>query len=77
MRKCEKCKNHNLLASDCVHENLSLNAADSESEHSEATFLCWSKDDGTAKVDITLDVEDDLLAWQEAIVKITEHIFTK
>ena len=44
MSKHEKCKNHDLLATDFVNENLS-----SESENLEVKFLCWSKSDGTAK----------------------------
>lgn len=64
-----KCKNHNLVVSAFVSENLSSDYSDSESENLEAKFLWWSKNDGAAKVEVTLDVEDALNTWQETGVK--------
>ena len=39
MSKWEKCKNHNLVVSDFVNENISSDASDSESENLEENFL--------------------------------------
>ena len=77
MSECEKFKNHNLVVNDFVNENLSSDSSDSESENLEVKFLRWSKDDGAAKVEVTLDEQDALIALQETAVKIKEHILTK
>ena len=64
MSECEWFNNHNLVVSDFVNENLSSNSSDSESENLEVKFFWWSKDDGAAKVEVTLGVEDAFTAWQ-------------
>ena len=55
--ECERCKNHSFVVSDFVNENLSSDSSESESQTLEVKFLRWSKDDGAAKVEVTLDVE--------------------
>ena len=50
---------------------------DSSGSEREVKFLLWSKNDGAAKEEVTLDAEDALVAWQETVVKIKENIFTK
>ena len=69
MNECERQKNHNDV-SNFVNENLSSDFSDSESENLEVKFLWRSKDDGAAKVEVTLDAEEILVAWQETVVKI-------
>ena len=61
MSKSERFKNHDLVVSDFVNENFLSDSSDSESENLEVKFLWWSKNDGAAKVEVTLDVEDPLL----------------
>ena len=77
MSDCERFKNQNLVVNDFVNENLSPDSSDSERENLEVNFFRWSKDDGAAKVEVTLDVEDTLIAWQKTVVKIKQHIFIK
>ena len=69
MNECERYKNHKNI-SNFVNENFSSDFSDSESENLEVKFLRWSKDDGAAKVEVTLDAEEVLVAWQETLVKI-------
>ena len=69
MNECERYKHHNDV-SNFVNENLSSDFSDSESENLEVKFLRWSKDDGAAKVEVTLDAEEVLVAWQETVMKI-------
>ena len=69
MNECERCKHHNDV-SNFVNENLSSDFSDSESENLEVKFLRRSKDDGAAKVEVTLDAEEVLVAWQETLIKI-------
>ena len=61
MSKCERFKSHNLFVSDFVNENFSSDFSDCESENLEVKFLLLSKNDGAARVEVTLDVEDPLL----------------
>lgn len=69
MNECERYKHHNDV-SNFVNENLSSDFSDSESENLEVKFLRRSKDDGAAKVEVTLDAEEVLVAWQETAIKI-------
>ena len=69
MNECERYKHHNDV-SNFVNENLSSDFSDSESENLEVKFLWRSKDDGAAKVEVTLDAEEVLVAWQETVIKI-------
>ena len=69
MNECERYKHHNDV-SNFVNENLSSDFSDSESENLEVKFLRRSKDDGVAKVEVTLDAEEVLVAWQETVIKI-------
>ena len=56
---------------------MSSDFSDSVSENLEVKFLWRSKDDGAAKVEVTLDAEEILVAWQETVVKIKRQTFTK
>ena len=66
-------KNHNIVASDFVNENLSADSSDSEIENLVVKFLRWSKDNGAGNIEVTLDLEDALIAWQETVVQIKER----
>ena len=74
MRECGKCKNHNFVVSDLVNENLSSDSSDNVSENLEVKFLWQDKNDGTVKVEVTLDVEDALIIQQQTRITI-KNIF--
>ena len=61
MSECKRCKNRNLVVSDFVYENLLSDSSRSERENLVVELLRWSKDDGAAKVEVTLDWKMPLL----------------